>query len=84
MFGIGKSGPEKGVITKGVSSLEESLGSLKSQHSLESPENGRILLYFPQPGGSLKSLESLNSLGACTMTTKLLDNKIVTFKILLS
>ena len=56
------SGTEKGVITKGVFSLEESLESLKSLNSLESLENGRILLCFPQSGGSLKSLESLNSL----------------------
>ena len=55
----GVSGPEKGVITKGVFSLEESLESLKS---LESLENGRILSYFPESGDSLKSLESLNSL----------------------
>ena len=34
-------GPEKGVITKGVFSLEESLESLKSLNSLESLENGR-------------------------------------------
>ena len=54
-----KSGPEKGVITKGVFSLEESLESL---NSLESLENGRILLYFQESGDSLKSLESLNSL----------------------
>ena len=41
------SGTEKGVITKGVFSLEESLESLeslKSLNSLESLENGRILL----------------------------------------
>ena len=56
------SGPEKGLITKGVFSLEESLESLKSLNSLESLENGRILLCFPQCDGSLKSLESLNSL----------------------
>ena len=56
------SGPEKGVITKGVFSLEESLESLKSLDSLESLENGRILLYFPVSGDSLMSLESLNSL----------------------
>ena len=49
-------GPEKGVITKGVFSLEESLESLKSLVSLESLENGRILLYFPQSGGSLNFL----------------------------
>ena len=49
-------------MTKGVFSLEESLESLKSPDSLESLENGRILLCFPQSGGSLKSLESLNSL----------------------
>ena len=48
------SGPEKGVITKGVFSLEESLESLKSLNSLESLENGRMLLYFPDPGNSLK------------------------------
>ena len=41
------------VSMKGVFSLEESLESL---------ENGRILLYFPQSGGSLKYLESPNSL----------------------
>ena len=35
-----ESGPEKGVITKGVFSLEESLESLKSLNSLESLENG--------------------------------------------
>ena len=56
------SGPEKGVITKGVFSLETSLESPKSLDSLESLENGRILLCFSQSGGSLKSLESLNSL----------------------
>ena len=56
------AGPEKGVITIGVFSLEESLESLKSLKSLESPENDRILLCFPQSGGSLESLESLNSL----------------------
>ena len=50
------SGAEKGVITKGVVSLEESL------QSLESPENGQILLCFPQSGGSLESLDSQNSL----------------------
>ena len=52
----------KGVITKGVFSLKESLESLKSLDSLESLENGGILLYFPQSGGSVKSPESLNSL----------------------
>ena len=36
------SGPEKGVITKGVFSPEESLESLRSLSSLESLENGRI------------------------------------------
>ena len=53
------SGPEKGVIAKGVFSLEESPESL---NSLESLENGRILLYFPLTGGSLKFPESQNSL----------------------
>ena len=57
-----KSGPEKGVITKGVFSLEESLESLKSLNSLEFLENYRTLFCFPQSGDSLKSLESLNSL----------------------
>ena len=56
------SGPKKGVITKGVFSLEESLESLNSLTSLESLENGQMLLSFPESGGSLESLESLNSL----------------------
>ena len=56
------SGPEKGVITEGFFSLEESLESLNSLNSLESPENGRILLSLPESGGSLESLESLMSL----------------------
>ena len=60
--GLAISGPDKGVITKGVFSLEKSLESLKSLNSLESPENGRNLLSFPQSGGSLETLESLNSL----------------------
>ena len=55
------SGQEQGVITKGVFSLKEYLESLKSLDSLESLEHGRILLYFPESGGSLKSLESLES-----------------------
>ena len=58
-FPIQGSGPEKGVITKGVFSLEE---SLKSLDSLEILENGRNVLCFPQSGGSLEYLESLNSL----------------------
>ena len=41
------SGPEKGVITKAVFSSRD---SLESQKSLESLENGRSLLYFPQSG----------------------------------
>ena len=56
------SGPEKGVITKGVFPLEESLESLKSLDSLQSLENGRILLCLPQSEGSQKSLKSLNCL----------------------
>ena len=40
----------------------ESLESLKSLDSLEALENGRILLCFPQSGGSLETLESLNFL----------------------
>ena len=51
--GVGRSGPDKGVITKGVFSLAESLESLKSLDSLESLEDGRILLRFPESGGSL-------------------------------
>ena len=72
IFEAYKSGPEKGVITKGVfsleiittgvSSLEKSLESLKSLKSLESLENGRNLLCLPQSGGSLETLEALNSL----------------------
>ena len=53
------SGPEKGVTTKGVFSLEKSLESLNSPESLE---KGRNLLSFPQSEGSLETLESLNSL----------------------
>ena len=53
---------KKGVNTKGVFSFEESLESLKSLNSLESLEDGRILLCFPQSGGSLESLKSLESL----------------------
>ena len=53
---------KKGSLRKGVFSLAESLESLKSLDSLESLENGRILLCFPQSGGSLETLESLNSL----------------------
>ena len=58
------SGPEKGVITKGVFSLEESLESLKSLNSPESLENGRVLLCFPESGSSLESLDSLESLNS--------------------
>ena len=55
------SGPGKGVITKGVFSLEDSLESLKPLDSLESLGDGRILLCFPQSGGSLETLESLEN-----------------------
>ena len=44
------TGPEKGVITKGVFSLDESLESLESLKSLKSLEplgNGRVLLCYP-------------------------------------
>ena len=61
-WGTPGSGPEKGVITKGVFSLEKSLESLKSLDSLESLENCRSLLCFPHSGGSLETLKSLNSL----------------------
>ena len=70
-FELQISGPEKGVITKGVFSLEESLEPLKSLNSLESLENGRVLLSFPQSGGSLKSLESLSSLESLENATSL-------------
>ena len=53
-----ESGPERGVISKGVFSFEESLESLKSLDHVDSPENGRIVLCFPQ-SGALNSLESL-------------------------
>ena len=54
IVGTGKRGhSERGLFTG---------GSLESLNSLESLENGRILLYFPRSGSSLKSLESLNSL----------------------
>ena len=56
------SGPEKGSLRKGSFHWRnlESL-NLKSLNSPESLENGRILLSFPQSGGSLKSLESLEN-----------------------
>ena len=53
---------KKGSLGKGSFHWVKSLEPLKSLDSLESPENGWILLCFPQSGGSLKSLESLNSL----------------------
>ena len=56
-FGAGKRGHYEKVF-----SPEESLESLKSLDSLESLEIGRILLSFPQSGGSLEYLKSLNSL----------------------
>ena len=55
-------GPEKGVITKGVLSLEKFLESLESLNSLESLENGRNFLCSPQSGVSLETLDSINSL----------------------
>ena len=50
-----KKGSMVGRLTKGVYSLEESQESPKSQNSLE---DGRLLLYFPQSGSSLESLNS--------------------------
>ena len=53
-FGTGKKGHyERGLFTGGISRI-----SKISKFS----RNGRILLCFPQSGGSLESLESLNSL----------------------
>ena len=49
---------EKGVSTKVVFSLEDSL------ESLESLESGRILLCFAHFGGSRERLESPNFLGS--------------------
>ena len=58
-----QSGPEKGVITKGVFSQEESQASLKSLFfSLESVKNVQVFLCFQESGGSLEFLESLKSL----------------------
>ena len=54
-LGTGKRGHyERGLFTGGISRI--------SLNSLESLENGWILLCFPQSGGSLESLKSLNSL----------------------
>ena len=50
---------------KGVFSLEESLDSLKSL--LNSLEDGRILLYFPQSGSSLESLSMVGVLRGNTI-----------------
>ena len=57
---VERVGTGKKVISKGVLSLEESLESLNTLDSLESLESGRILLCFPQSGGSLESLKSLD------------------------
>ena len=59
---LASSGPEKGVITKGVLSMEVSLEIPKSLHSRASLDNGQILLCFPQSETSLESLNSLESL----------------------
>ena len=45
---------EKGLFTGGITRIS-------NLNSLESLENGRILLCFPQSGGSLESPEPLNS-----------------------
>ena len=51
---------ERGLFSGGISRIsKESLDSLESPESLD---NGRILLCFPESGGSLETLESLNSL----------------------
>ena len=42
---------ERGLFTGGISRISKSL------NSLESLENGRLLLYFEESGRSLKSLE---------------------------
>ena len=53
---------EKGLITKGVFSLEESLVSRKSLNSLESQQKWSDSPLFSTLGGSLESLESPKSL----------------------
>ena len=53
---------KKGSLRKGSFQSLESLESPKSLDSLESLEYGRILLCFPQCGGSLESLNSLECL----------------------
>ena len=57
------SGTEERVITKGITSLEESLEiSKKSLHALESLENGRMFLCLSlQRLTSLEALESLEN-----------------------
>ena len=55
------------VITQGISSLEESLGTSKLNY-LESLESALMFLYFPHSEGPLKSLESL------TKSLESLDN----------
>ena len=52
---------KKGVITKEVSSLEESLEAMKSLSYLEYLESGRTLLCLPHFEDSLESLESPES-----------------------
>ena len=51
---------KKGSLRKG--SFHWKNKSLESLKSLDSLENGRILLYFPESGVSLESLNSLESL----------------------
>ena len=59
--GGGSLGPESGVITKKVFSSRISESSKIFLDPLESLENGRILLCFPESEGFLESLEPLFS-----------------------
>ena len=58
-LGTGKRGYyERGLFTGGISRISK---ALKSLNYLESLENGRIRLCFPQSGCMPESLESLTS-----------------------
>ena len=57
-----RAGPEKGVITKGVFSLEESLESLESLEITRISREWSGSPFFPRLWSSLESLEYLHSL----------------------